>query len=216
MPATATDLPRDIPEAVRGEPVELTHASAISRRALRRGQYASAHPARARIARGWIGLEKTMADGRRQVLALFLPGDTLTEQIAGDAAETLQFVAMSDAVLEGAPLSDAPGSAQRVVEELLLLHQRALRQIVRLGRMTAIERMADLLLELYERQAPFPSRSERVRIDLPLTQAQLSDILGLSSVHINRCLKALRDHGAVRLRHGWAEFTPADLARQIG
>lgn len=38
--------------------------------------------------------------------------------------------------------------------------------------------------------------------DCPLTQSDLADMLGLSNVHVNRSLKALRDAGLVRWRNG--------------
>jgi CRP-like cAMP-binding protein len=74
---------------------------------------------------------------------------------------------------------------------------RRLRHVIRLGGMTAYERMADFLLDLWARQQCVrPSQGST--IDLPLTQEAVGQHLSLSTVHVNRTLQALRREGLVR------------------
>ncbi len=44
--------------------------------------------------------------------------------------------------------------------------------------------------------------SQNGSYDLPVTQAELADALGLSTVHVNRTLQALRRQGLITLRGG--------------
>jgi CRP-like cAMP-binding protein len=64
-------------------------------------------------------------------------------------------------------------------------------QLVRVGRQTAYERTAHLLLELYHRLKAV-SFTQGNGYVLPLTQEMMADALGLSVVHTNRTLQHLR------------------------
>jgi len=70
---------------------------------------------------------------------------------------------------------------------------------VNLGQRDAIERMAHLLCELFIRLRGVGLANEH-GCDLPMTQAELADALGLSVVHTNRVLQDLRAQGLVTLK----------------
>ena len=77
-----------------------------------------------------------------------------------------------------------------------------------LGRRTAIERTAHLFCELYLRLGIVGLTAGNT-FDLPLIQAELAECLGLTSVHVNRVLRELREQGLVEFRSG--RVTIADL-----
>ncbi len=91
-----------------------------------------------------------------------------------------------------------------------------------LGRRSALSRTAHLFCELRVRLG-IAGLAEDDGYELPLTQTDLSECLGLTSVHVNRTLKELREMGVVEFRsrrvsiHDWdelqrvAEFDPAYL-----
>lgn len=93
---------------------------------------------------------------------------------------------------------------------------------VSLGRRTAIARLAHLFCELHARLGVV-GLADAGRYALPITQADLAECLGLTSVHVNRVLKELREAGLVDFKSGKvtihdlpglarvAEFTPAYL-----
>jgi CRP-like cAMP-binding protein len=93
---------------------------------------------------------------------------------------------------------------------------------VSLGRRSALSRMAHLFCELHLRLR-LVGRAEVADYDLPLTQTDLAECLGLTPVHVNRTLKELRERGLVAFRGGRvaihdlpglervAEFDPAYL-----
>ncbi|MGH7021426.1 MAG: Crp/Fnr family transcriptional regulator [Brevundimonas sp.] len=100
-------------------------------------------------------------------------------------------------------------------------------QVVRLGRQSAVERLAHLLLELRYRQTLVdPDIDAAFR--LPLTQDELADATGLSTVHVNRTLQQLRREGFLDLAQGEAvlrhterlaaiaEWTPPQVSRWTG
>jgi CRP-like cAMP-binding protein len=95
-------------------------------------------------------------------------------------------------------------------------------KILSIGRRTALAAIAHLLCEFYLRLEVVGLAADR-RYALPLTQGDLADALGLTSVHVNRMLKQLRDDDLASFRggevviHDWeglqrvAEFDPAYL-----
>lgn len=94
--------------------------------------------------------------------------------------------------------------ASRTIEEALwwdLLVAAAIERehLVSLGRRSALERMGHLLCELHLRLA-MVGLADGSGYDLPVTQADLADLLGLSTVHVNRLLQELRQTGPISLR----------------
>ena len=72
---------------------------------------------------------------------------------------------------------------------------------VSLGRRTAIAKVAHLFCELYVRLG-IVGLTDGLSYQLALTQTDLAECLGLTSVHINRTLKELREAGLVEFRGG--------------
>lgn len=94
--------------------------------------------------------------------------------------------------------------------------------ILSIGRRSAVARVAHLICELNLRLKSV-HLSDGKRFMLPMTQLDVADATGLTSVHVNRMLKQLRDEGLMTFRSGevviqdWealklaAEFDPAYL-----
>ena len=94
-----------------------------------------------------------------------------------------------------------------------------------MGRRPANGHLAHLICELFLR-LKVAGQAEGDTIQLPMTQAELGDALGLSTVHVNRVLQNLRGDGLVRWQGSsltildWerlqqlAEFTPTYLNLQ--
>jgi CRP-like cAMP-binding protein len=73
--------------------------------------------------------------------------------------------------------------------------------IVGLGRRDALTRIAHLFCEMLVRLKSV-GLAEGNACDLPMTQAEIGDALGLSTVHVNRILRSLRAAGLIELRAG--------------
>jgi CRP-like cAMP-binding protein len=170
------------------------------------------------IVSGWVARQRWLSDGRRQILKLNLSGDicglyenlqSADPPIALTQTQALlgTFIATGDSV----PLD---GQARPMRAILEFEEWCVFNQLMRLGAMTARERMAHLLLELYHRLASV-GLARDWSFEMPLTQEQLADVLGLSSVHINRTLQALRREGQIEWHGSQVRLTKADTLAEI-
>lgn len=157
------------------------------------------------LEQGWALRFKLLADGRRQVINLYLPGDALCLEAATRDVADYTVTALTDcSVVHVDPWKFVSWGASSPVLSLALLHLKArdeaalTEHIVSLGRRSACERTAHLLLHLAERiDEIYGRRNWPYRF--PLTQSIIADILGLSTVHVNRTLRGLQDQGLVRV-----------------
>ncbi|WP_309091269.1 helix-turn-helix domain-containing protein [Phenylobacterium sp.] len=158
------------------------------------------------IVSGWACEMRILPDGRRQIFSFLLPGDPFVIEentdIGGRGIVALTRLETIDWTNPLLGVADGRDALARAVEEASRIKQdRMLDQMVRIGRLTARERLLHLLLELYYRlEAVGLVRGDTFRI--PLTQALFADALGLSLVHINRTLTQLRREGHILLRGG--------------
>ena len=86
---------------------------------------------------------------------------------------------------------------------------------VSLGRRDAIARVAHLFCELQVRLGIVGLADEH-GYALPITQAVLAECLGLTSVHVNRVLKELRERNLVEFRGGRVSILDRDGLAEIG
>ena len=151
---------------------------------------------------GWAARVRLLADGRRQFLSFVLPGDLIgmCRQHRPLAVSTV--VALTQISFCPAPSSDGlSGLAEAYAVSQALEEARLLNQILRLGRLSALDRIADLMLEFYERLG-VAGLVDGNSFAFPLTQELLADALGLTSVHVNRMLQTLRRDGDLDWRGG--------------
>ena len=148
---------------------------------------------------------KMLAKGRRQILALRLPGDSISAT-PGEVVIGLTRTRIADGSRLMAALADGSDQFQPLRRAWVAsgrTDQALLRdQVVRLGRMSAFERVAHLLLEIHERLAQV-GLTQAMTFHLPLTQEMIGDVIGLSVVHLNRTLQALRREGLVSTQQGY-------------
>jgi len=87
--------------------------------------------------------------------------------------------------------------------------------VVNVGRRDAQTRVAHLLCELLLRMQAADLTREHGYV-LPLTQAQLADATGLTPVHVNRVLKALREQGLISLEARSLRILDLDKLKNVG
>jgi CRP-like cAMP-binding protein len=151
---------------------------------------------------------KTLEDGRRQIVAYFVPGDLCDLRVfilkrmdhsIGAIAPSKVATISPDDVLR---LTHTYPTLTRALWWSTLVEEAILREwIVNVGQRNALERMAHLFCELlYRFRAVGLNRG--LSCILPLTQIELAETLGLSSVHVNRTLQALRRRNLITLNGG--------------
>lgn len=145
------------------------------------------------IVSGWAARIRYFMDGRRQLLSFLLPGELVGMCRHDQPVAVSTIVALTDMEVCPAPsenglpdLRQIYGMSHALDEAFLLAH------IARLGRLSAEDRMIDLLLEIYRRLS-MAGLTEDGGFDFPLTQELLADALGLTTVHIGRIVKRARD-----------------------
>ena len=156
------------------------------------------------VQEGWGCRYKLLPNGRRQVLDFVLPGDFigLHGALMGSASHAVQ--AITNVVAAQFPPRVIPEISRRhprlsvvaawcEAQEASIMRER----VVSVGRRDAYERLTHLLLELHQRLTAINEAGAR-SFDLPVTQEQLGDALGLSAVHVNRTLRRLRSNGIIR------------------
>ncbi len=181
------------------------------------------------LCEGFICRYKDLADGQRQIQELHVPGDFLDlhsfllkrlEHNVGTLSKVKIATVPHDAVRA---ISEKYPHLTRILWFSTLLDAAINREsILSVGRRTALARVAHLLCEVKAR-LDLVDLVKDGRYQFPLTQADIADATGLTSVHVNRMLKKLRDDKILTFRggevvlHDWgklqriAEFDPAYL-----
>ncbi|MFM7028079.1 MAG: Crp/Fnr family transcriptional regulator [Chakrabartia sp.] len=158
------------------------------------------------ITSGWAGRYRLLSDGRRQITALYLPGDICDPCWLEGARAVQSVVALTPLQTIRAPRRELESQASVDVGLMKLLWRqtRFAQQIhgewlVNLGRKNAIERLAHLLCELHCRLSLSGQVSDAT-CEMPLTQLDLADIAGLTPVHVNRTLQEMRAMRLIELQ----------------
>lgn len=165
---------------------------------------------------------KVTGEGKRQILAFHIPGDmpdlqslhlpTLDSSIGTITACTIGFVqheALRD-LCERHPRIAHAFWRQTLVDAAM--HRE---WIVNTGRRPAYERMAHLLCETVVRLRAV-GLANGDGCDLPITQSEFGDALGLSTVHVNRVLQELRGAGLIVLKGSALSVLEWDGLRTAG
>lgn len=157
---------------------------------------------------GWLATSTNMPDGRRQLLRLHLPGDMvgLAEMPLTVSPHEVQAVTdlclcpfpkqRMDRIFETSPRLTALFFSFTMVDQLVLLDR-----IRMLGRMSARERIAHLLLEICSRLR-INNSGMGATFRLPLTQGQIADAVGLTNVYVSKSLSQLREEGLISMADG--------------
>lgn len=160
------------------------------------------------ILEGWACRYKQLDDGRRQIIAFFVPGDLCDTHISLLRAMDHSIAALTPvraAEIPRATFDRMTDEYARVTKALwwdsLVAVAIQREWTVNLGQRTAIERVGHLFCELFLRLRCV-GLTEGDSCALPLTQVELADALGLSNVHVNRTLQELRRAGLIVLKGG--------------
>lgn len=158
------------------------------------------------VLNGWLAFSVLLDDGSCQILDFVLPGAILGFQQAANApmyhsARCLSVVRVYafprrklDVIIE-----TNPRLAILMCRQITANEARAHDHLANIGLRDARQRIAHLLLELYVRvRQRLPVERGEI-FQLPLSQGQIGQALGLTYVHVCRTLQVLREQKIVRL-----------------
>lgn len=160
------------------------------------------------IEEGWACGYKLLVDGTMQTLHFFMPGDLCNLSTFMLHKAPMAVRALGPLVARKIPLdvlhhaADTQTLTRQFVREQEVLRKRMSHQwLVNLVSLQADQRLAHLLCEIvYRRHGAAAAR--RSAFNVPLTQIELSEALGVSIVHMNRVVRQLRKEGILDLKHG--------------
>jgi CRP-like cAMP-binding protein len=182
------------------------------------------------LVEGFAARYKVLQSGKRQITAIHVPGDFV--DLHGFLLKKMDHAI---AALTPCTVATVPHETLRRITErhphlarllwLSTLIDSAIHRewLVAMGRRSAKEHMAHLFCELYLR-LQLVGLTKDNSYEMPITQAELGDTLGISTVHVNRVVQELRAEGLITWRGNrlavddWdrlrevAEFTPTYLS----
>lgn len=178
---------------------------------------------------GFVCRYKILPSGRRQIMSFHTPGDmpdlqSLHLHVMDHSVGTL--VPSRVAFIPHQDIRDVclrfPNLAAAFWRDTLIDAAIFREWMAGIGRRSAYQRIAHLICEMEVRSRAVGLSHDHT-FEMPVTQEEIGDALGLSTVHVNRVLKALREDGLITFRgttvsiHDWealtiaGEFDPAYL-----
>lgn len=154
------------------------------------------------VTHGCVRIYRLLGDGRRQIFGFLFPGDFLGLTIGKEYAYS------AEAVIESHLCRFQQHELEELVGRFPALEKRlmgatinelvvAQDQMVLLGRKSAEEKVATMLLTLSKRaeQRGMPGNP----VSLPMTRSDLGDYLGLTTESVSRTMTLLKTGGLIRL-----------------
>jgi CRP-like cAMP-binding protein len=159
------------------------------------------------IADGFCIRSKTISSGRRQILSIHIPGEVpdlqslflevMDHDLITLAPSTLGFMAHDTLRILH---RRQPRVAEIFWRDALIDAAMFREWIVNVGQRPAPARLAHVVVELWERLKIIDRGGNP--IDIPITQEQIGEALGITSVHANRVVRQLREEGIVDFQRG--------------
>ena len=197
----AANAPLDATDraAIRALPITIREVEALTY-LVREGE---PPPSCAVLMSGFAFRQKLTGNGGRSIVSLHIPGDMLDLQhlfldIADHNVQSLTraTLAMIPRAALQALIRERPAINQAMLFNLLIEASIFREWIVNIGRRDGRTRLAHLLCELAARLEA-RGLTDTMGYELPMTQEQLGDALGLTPVHVNRMMKVLEDQGYI-------------------
>jgi len=170
---------------------------------------------------GWACRYKLLPDGSRQIMAYLIPGDLCDIHIfilkAMDHSIGLLSEANVAAISKAAmqrTLEERPAIARALFWSTLVDEATLREWLVNMGQRDAYARLAHLFCEMWLRMKQI-GLTHGNSFTLPVTQEELGDTMGLTSVHVNRVLQRLRAEGLLSLARGQMTLHDIDRLREI-
>ncbi len=160
------------------------------------------------IVEGFCARSKTLADGKRQILSIHIPGEipdlmslflhVMDHDLSTLTAAKLGFISHDSLRKLHRRSIDV---AEMFWRDTLIDAAMFREWIVNVGQRPAPSRLAHVMMELRERLRVI-GRLDDNGFEMPLTQEEIGEALGITGVHVNRVVRQLREDGVVELQRG--------------
>jgi CRP-like cAMP-binding protein len=171
---------------------------------------------------GYAHRYKLTGDGARQIISIHVPSEFVDLQngllfVADHGVQTLTDA--ETAFIPRRAMEEVSLASPAIVRALwidTLIDASIVREwVVNVGRRHSLARVAHLLCE-FSLRLEAAGLAANHRYELPMTQEQLADAVGLTSVHVNRVLKQLGQEGLIRRDRRSILIEDWNRMRQVG
>ena len=169
------------------------------------------------LVEGFLCRYKYLSDGKRQIMAFYVPGDipdllslhidVMDHSLATIVASKVAFIP-HDAL--GNLIDQNPRIGNAFWRDTLIDASTFREWIVSLGSRDAYSRIGHLICEMFLKLKAVGLTNGN-SFNFPITQGEIGDATGLSTVHVNRSIMELRKEGLIILEKG--RCTIPDLRR---
>lgn len=171
---------------------------------------------------GFAYRQKMTGEGARQIVAIHIPGEALDFQnLYLDVADhSVQMLTRGEvAMIPRADLRQLAQARPAIAHAILiaiLIEASIFREwVLNVGRRDARTRLAHVLCEFGARLQSAGLAGDN-GFELPMTQEQLADVLGLTPVHVNRTIKLLEADGLLQRNRRMLSFPDWKALRDVG
>jgi CRP/FNR family transcriptional regulator, nitrogen fixation regulation protein len=151
-----------------------------------------------KVISGTVRISKVLADGRRYIAEFCFSGDCFGLNSTGERSFSAE--AVSDALVMRLPRNTSEQMIEQDIALARMMRETMLRDLANahgrmllLGRMTAAERVATFLIEMFDRY------DRTKKIDLPMSRNDIADYLGLTIETVCRVLSAFKRDGIIAI-----------------
>jgi CRP-like cAMP-binding protein len=169
------------------------------------------------LVEGFLCRYKNLSDGKRQIMAFYVSGDipdllSLHIEVMDHSLATItpSKVAFIPHGALGRLIDQNPRIGHAFWRDTLIDAALFREWIVNLGSRDAYSRIGHLICEVFLKLKAVGLTKDN-SFDFPITQAEIGDATGLSTVHVNRSIQELRGEGRIKLEKG--RCTILDLGR---
>ncbi len=153
---------------------------------------------------GWVLLTKISKQGKRQIIRSVLPGDILGFQPDLHGPAVYSAIALLDSIVCTTPdllkmCTVHPEIALKLVWAEACETTLSELYMTNIAHRDAREKIAFMILELYQR-LKFRGLNNGYIVPFPLSQEDIADTLGLTTIHVNRTLHKLRQENLISLQ----------------
>ncbi len=147
---------------------------------------------------------KYLANGKRQIFGYLLTGDLCDAHFVISTQSDHDIGLLTDSEVAMIPMHELaavtakfPGIRSALLK-MMLVYDAILREwLLNVGQRNAPQKLAHFICEISERLRQVGSVNLDGSYDVPLTQLDLADTMGLTVVHVSRCLQKFRREGLV-------------------
>jgi CRP-like cAMP-binding protein len=148
---------------------------------------------------GWLSRYKILHNGSRQIIDFILPGQIFGLQACLFQKSLYSVAAITETALSAIPFEmidkvfeQSPRLGKALFWSATCEAAIVAEHLIDAARRSAYERISHLLLELFVRLKG-AGLADGMSFDMPLTQELIGDALGLTTVHVNRTIRSLRE-----------------------